>query len=61
VSQTPLALPWSSLLVDPVDPVTLNQGQSHTYAAGLAWAELSNDELGDEVSITYTVTAAEAP
>jgi hypothetical protein len=58
VTQSSLALPWSSLLAPPA-PVTLVQGASTTYNAGLAWGELGKDELGDAVSVTYTVDAAE--
>lgn len=60
ISQSALAAPWSSLLVEPVADVTLSGvGQSHTYNAGLAWSELFPEHLGTMVSITYTIDAIE--
>ena len=40
-------------------PVTLNQGQAHTYAGGVSWPELGNSNLGAATSITYTVSAVQ--
>lgn len=50
--------PFSDLLTD-VGPVLLSQGQSHVFNGGIAWTELGNDEIGDAVSVVYTITAAE--
>jgi hypothetical protein len=63
VEQTVLEAPFSSLLVDPVAPVTLgttNPSYRYTYNAGIAWTELGNANIGQAVSITYTVHCAVA-
>jgi predicted ribosomally synthesized peptide with SipW-like signal peptide len=60
VSATPLSAPFSDLL-GPVTDVPLVEGGSTTFDGGIAWTELGNDEIGDAVSITYTITANEAP
>lgn len=58
VTHSPLSAPWSSLLEAPAS-VTLAPGAANTYNAGLAWNELGSTELGDAVSVTYTVSATE--
>ena len=55
VSQNALSAPWSSLLVDPVAPVTLASGATQTYDAGIAWTELGNANISQVVTVTYTV------
>ncbi len=60
VTQTVPAAPFTSLLADPVADVTLNPTDStHDYAAGLAWTELSNANMGTTAAITYTVSCVE--
>lgn len=62
VSVAPSALPAPfSDMLGAVAPVDLAQGESHVFNAGIQWTELGNDQLGDAVSITYTITAAELP
>jgi hypothetical protein len=51
------AAPFADLLAPTAD-FTLNQGESHVFNAGLSWSELSNAQLGMDVSITYTITAS---
>jgi hypothetical protein len=62
VIQPSLSAPWSSLLVDP-GPQNLtafpNPGDSYTYNAGLAWAGLTNTDLGTSGSATWTVNCGE--
>ena len=63
VEMTALAAPFSSILVDPVAPVTLgttNPSYQKVYAAGIQWTELGNANIGQAVSITYTVHCAVA-
>jgi len=64
VIQPSLSAPWSSLLVDP-GPQNLtafpNSGDSYTYNAGLAWAGLTNTNLGTSGSATWTVNCGEVP
>lgn len=60
VTQTVPAAPFTSLLADPVADVTLNPtDDTHDYAAGLAWTELSNANMGTTAAITYTVSCVE--
>jgi predicted ribosomally synthesized peptide with SipW-like signal peptide len=59
VEMTPLVAPWSSILVDPVPPsATINANGTKVYAAGIKWTELGNANIGQSVSITYTVHCA---
>ena len=41
-----------------VAPFVLTQGQTHDFAAGISWDELSTGNLGEHVSVTYTISAA---
>ncbi len=59
VSQTGVASPFSSILAAPVTPVTLTVGGTKVYDAGLKWTELGTANLGQAVSITYTVNCNE--
>ena len=64
VIQPSLSAPWSSLLVDPgAQNLTAfpNPGDSYTYNAGLAWAGLTNTDLGTSGSATWTVNCGEVP
>jgi predicted ribosomally synthesized peptide with SipW-like signal peptide len=58
VAASALPAPFSDLLTD-VGPVLLSQGQSHVFNGGIAWTELGNPNIGQAVSVTYTITAAE--
>lgn len=58
VAASALPAPFGSMLTD-VGPVLLSQGQSHVFNGGIAWTELENENIGQAVSITYTITAAE--
>ena len=60
VSASPLAAPFSDLL-GAVTPVPLGEGASTTFDGGIAWSELGNEEIGGAVTITYTISADEAP
>ena len=60
VSQTTPPAPFASLLVAPVADVTLTQGQTHEYDAGMSWTELSNANLGTGIGIVYTINCVEA-
>jgi hypothetical protein len=60
VTQSNPGAPFTSLLVDPVADVQLDDGETHAYDAGLAWPELSNADLGRTLTITYTADATEA-
>ena len=59
LTQTVPAAPFTSLLAAPVNDVILNQNDTHTYNAGLSWPELTNDNLGQSVSISYSVSCGE--
>ena len=59
VEQTVLAAPWSSLLTD-FSAYTINANANHQYNVGVAWTELGNANIGQAVSITYTVHCAVA-
>jgi predicted ribosomally synthesized peptide with SipW-like signal peptide len=60
VSQNGVASPFSDML-GAQTPVTLTGvGANHDYAAGLQWTELTNANLNQHVSITYTVQCTEA-
>ncbi len=61
VSQTALAAPFSSILADPVTPVTLAGAETHAYDAGIGWAELGNADKNKTVSVTYTVGCNPVP
>ena len=61
VTQTALTAPFSSILVDPVAPVTLASGDTTVYAAGIAWTELGNPNINQVVQITYTVACNVVP
>ena len=64
VTQPALSAPWSSLLVDP-GPQNLtaagNAGDSYLYNAGIAWAGLTNADLGTSGAATWTVNCGEVP
>ena len=57
VSQNALSAPWSSLLTD-FSAYTINANANHQYNVGVAWTELGNANIGQAVSITYTVHCA---
>ncbi len=56
VTATTPPAPFTDVLGAVAD-FTLNQGESHTFNAGLGWPELFNGDLGDSASITYTILA----
>lgn len=58
VAASALPAPFSDLLTD-VGPVLLAQNESHVFNGGIAWTELGNPNIGQNVSIVYTITAAE--
>ncbi len=61
-SGTALTAPFSSLLgagSNPIADFTLTQNQSHQFAAGVAWTELTNADLGKSVTIVYTIAGTE--
>ncbi len=56
------ASPFSDLLAageKSPNVIHLTQGQHHDFAAGLQWGALTNANLGQAVSITYTINAAQ--
>jgi hypothetical protein len=59
VVQPALSGPWSSLLTDPGTKFLTSLGDSYTYNAGLAWAGLTNSDLGTTGSATWTVNCDE--
>ena len=56
VTASSLAAPFSDLLGAQA-PVTLGQGAFHDYSAGIGWSVLGNANMGQAVSITYTISA----
>jgi predicted ribosomally synthesized peptide with SipW-like signal peptide len=58
IAASALGAPFSDLLTD-VGPALLAEGESHVFNGGIAWTELFNQNIGQNVSITYTITAAE--
>ena len=60
VSATALSAPWSDMLTD-TGPVALPAGGTHTFAAGVAWTDLGNSNIGQKGSIIYTVNCGEGP
>ena len=58
---TPSDTLFTSLLPAPVTDVTLAQNATKTYNAGLQWNELGLANLGEHVSITYTVACTVGP
>ncbi len=61
VSTSPvLSAPWS-IINAPFAPVPLAAGGTHLYSTGIAWAELSNANLGTSGTVTWTVNCGEVP
>jgi predicted ribosomally synthesized peptide with SipW-like signal peptide len=58
VAASALSAPFSDMLTD-VGPVLLAQGESHVFGGGIAWTELFNENISQNVSIMYTITATE--
>jgi hypothetical protein len=50
--------PFTDLLVNP-GQVVLDEGDAYVFNGGIGWTELDNLNLGQLVSITYTIDAAE--
>ena len=44
-------------ILGPVTPFALAAGATHTFNGGLQWSALGMGNLGQSVSVTYTVTA----
>ena len=58
VSATAVPTPFHDYLVShPVADFSLPAGGSREITAGLTWTELGMADLGDTISITYTVVA----
>jgi hypothetical protein len=53
-----ISSPWS-IIGAPFAPVALSTGDIHTYDTGIAWTELSNTNLAQSGTVTWTVTCAE--
>ena len=53
------ASPWSDLFTAPAAQ-TLANGVSYTYSGGIAWSTLSDANLGQMQSVTYTIAATES-
>ena len=56
VGATSLSTPFSDLLGSQ-SQITIPVGGHHDYNGGISWTELGNQQLGQSVSITYTVSA----
>ncbi len=59
IEQTTPTAPFTSMLPPPIDDVTLNQNETHTYDGGLQWPALVNADLGKQATITYTISVME--
>lgn len=60
VTASPVGAPFSSIDA-PYADVHVAASATHTYNVGLEWGELTNDNLGDSGTITYTVSCGEVP
>lgn len=60
VIESSLTAPFSNILTWPVADQALVAGGHHDYAAGIKWSELWNDQLGQNLTVTYTVNCVEA-
>jgi predicted ribosomally synthesized peptide with SipW-like signal peptide len=58
VSGSSLSAPFSDQL-GATSQVTIPAGGHQDYNGGIAWSELGNAQLGQSVSITYTVSASQ--
>jgi hypothetical protein len=61
VSESPaLSAPWSYIPVVPAGPVPLAANATQTFNTGVQWTELSNANLGQTGTMTWTVNCGEA-
>ena len=58
VATSPVSAPWS-IIGSPFAAVPLAAGASTTYNTGVAWTELSNANIGQSGTITWTVNCGE--
>ena len=59
VSMSPLGTPFSAMTLSPAMPFTLTHETSQTFAGGLQWGALTDANLGQSGTLTYTVTCTD--
>jgi hypothetical protein len=59
VSTNPLGSPFTAMPLSPVLPLTLAAGASQTFAGGLSWGVLTDANLNQSGTLTYTVTCTD--